>query len=197
MKRLYLLRHGQTEYNLRKVVQGRCDSPLTGLGEEQARAAGAWLAARGVRPDRVVSSPLGRAMGTARIVAGILGFEGPVEAEEGIVERAYGEFELRPFSELPYDVWDPTDEIERYGGEGNGRVRARMAAALEADIRADGVGCLLAVSHGSASRQFIACTLGLDGNFREKLPNCAVMSFDFDEAAGRFEFLGVHDPAAE
>ena len=197
MKRLYLLRHGQTELNARKVVQGRCDSRLTEPGEQQARMAGAWLAARGVRPDRVVSSPLERAMRTASIVAGELGFEGPVEVEKGIVERAYGEFELRPFSELPYDVWDPTDEIERYGGEGNGRVRARMEAALKADIGAEGVGCLLAVSHGSASRQFIACALGIDGNFTERLPNCAVMAFDFDEAEGRFEFLGVHDPAGE
>ena len=197
MKRLYLLRHGQTELNARKVVQGRCDSRLTETGERQARMAGAWLAARGVRPDRMVSSPLSRAMTTATIVARELGFEGPVEVDGGIIERAYGEFELRPFSELPYDVWDPTDEIEAFGGEGNGRVRARMAAALESDIRADGVGCLLAVSHGSASRQFIASAMGLEGNFTDRLPNCAVMVFDFDEVAGRFEFLGVHDPAAE
>lgn len=194
MKRLYLLRHGQTEYNLRKVVQGRCDSALTELGVEQARAAGAWLAARGARPDRVVSSPLGRAMRTARLVADVLGFEGPIEVEEGIVERAYGEFELRPFRELPYDVWDPTDEIEAYGGEGNGRVRARMAASLTADIRPAGVDCLLAVSHGSASRQFIAEALGISGNFTDKLPNCAVMTFDFDEETGAFSFVGVDDP---
>lgn len=62
MKRLYLLRHGQTEFNVKKLVQGRCDSPLTDLGRQQARAAAAWLKAHSVVPDKVVSSPLGRAL---------------------------------------------------------------------------------------------------------------------------------------
>ena len=62
MKKLYLLRHGQTEFNVKKLVQGRCDSPLTDLGRQQAGMAAAWLKAHGVVPDKVVSSPLGRAM---------------------------------------------------------------------------------------------------------------------------------------
>ena len=44
MPRLYILRHGQTEFNLQHRVQGHCDSPLTELGVAQAHAAGAWLA---------------------------------------------------------------------------------------------------------------------------------------------------------
>ena len=57
MKRLYLLRHGQTEFNVKKLVQGRCDSPLTDLGRKQAGMAAAWLKAHDVVPDKVVSSP--------------------------------------------------------------------------------------------------------------------------------------------
>lgn len=72
MKKLYLLRHGQTEFNVKKLVQGRCDSPLTDLGRQQAAKAAAWLKARDVTPDKVVSSPLSRAMATARLVAGEL-----------------------------------------------------------------------------------------------------------------------------
>ena len=45
MKKLYLLRHGQTEFNVKKLVQGRCDSPLTDLGHKQAGMAAAWLKA--------------------------------------------------------------------------------------------------------------------------------------------------------
>ena len=41
MKKLYLLRHGQTEFNVKKLVQGRCDSPLTDLGRRQAGMAAA------------------------------------------------------------------------------------------------------------------------------------------------------------
>ena len=52
MKKLYLLRHGQTEFNVKKLVQGRCDSPLTDLGRQQAAKAAAWLKARDVTPTR-------------------------------------------------------------------------------------------------------------------------------------------------
>ena len=46
--RLYLVRHGQTVFNTRQLIQGRCDSPLTELGRDQARAAAAWLRSEGV-----------------------------------------------------------------------------------------------------------------------------------------------------
>lgn len=94
MKKLYLLRHGQTEFNVKKLVQGRCDSPLTDLGRQQAGMAAAWLKAHGVVPDKVVSSPLGRAMDTASLVAcELLGPDAAAEPCEGIIERCYGSFE--------------------------------------------------------------------------------------------------------
>lgn len=69
MYTLYLLRHGQTLYNLQRLVQGRCDSPLTSTGIQQAKAAGAWLAAQDVVLSAIHSSPLKRAMDTAYAVS--------------------------------------------------------------------------------------------------------------------------------
>ena len=195
MKRLYLLRHGQTEFNVKKLVQGRCNSPLTELGVRQVHMAGAWLRGHGVAPDVIVSSPLGRAMQTAEIAASELGFDGEVRPEPGIIERAYGSFEEGPQDAVPSDVWDPGDELVPFGGEGNDALASRMLAALADDVCAPGVGTLLAVSHGSASLQFIRATLPAGADRPRKLPNCAVMVFDFDEAARRFEFRGLHDPA--
>ena len=120
MKRLYLLRHGQTEFNVKKLVQGRCDSPLTVLGRQQAQAAAEWLKAHGVVPDKVVSSPLGRAMDTASLVAcEILGPDATVEPCEGIIERGYGTFEEGPHDALPTDVWDPGEDLVPFEGEGS------------------------------------------------------------------------------
>lgn len=195
MKRLYLLRHGQTEYNVKKLVQGRCNSPLTELGVEQAHIAGAWLREHGVEPDTIVSSPLGRAMQTAEVVACELGFAGEVRPEPGIIERAYGSFEEGPQGAVPSDVWDPGEALVAFGGEGNAALASRMLAALADDMSEPGVGTLLAVSHGSASLQFIRATLPEGADRPRKLPNCAVVVFDFDEAARRFEFRGLHDPA--
>ena len=117
MKKLYLLRHGQTEFNVKKLVQGRCDSPLTDLGRQQAGMAAAWLKGHGVVPDKVVSSSLGRAMDTAQLVAcELLGPDAAAEPCEGIIERCYGTFEegprYPPTSGTPARTWSPSEEKE-------------------------------------------------------------------------------------
>lgn len=183
MKRLYLLRHGQTEFNVKKLVQGRCDSPLTDLGRQQAGMAAGWLKAHNVVPDKVVSSPLGRAMDTAQLVATeLLGPDAVVESCEGIIERCYGTFEEGPHDVLPTDVWDPGEDLVPFGGEGSKALQERMVAALTNLISAEDIETLLAVSHGSASRQFIKAAAPEGFEPPTKLPNCAIMIFDFDEA---------------
>lgn len=187
MKKLYLLRHGQTEFNVKKLVQGRCDSPLTDLGRQQAGAAAAWLKAHDVIPDKVVSSPLGRAMDTASLVATeLLGPDAAVEPCEGIIERCYGAFEEGPHDALPTDVWDPGEDLVPYGGEGSHALQERMVATLTNLMRAKGK-TLLAVSHGSASRQFIKAAAPEGFELPTKLPNCAIMIFDFEESAPQAE----------
>lgn len=182
MKKLYLLRHGQTEFNVKKLVQGRCDSPLTDLGRQQAQAAAAWLKAHGVVPDKVASSPLGRAMATASLVAcELLGPDAAVEPCEGIIERCYGTFEEGPHDALPTDVWDPGEDLVPFGGEGSRALQERMVGTLTNLIGSEGIETLLAVSHGSASRQFIKAAAPEGFELPAKLPNCAIMIFDFDD----------------
>jgi len=188
MKRLYLLRHGQTEFNVKKLVQGRCDSPLTDLGRQQAGMAAAWLKAHNVVPDKVVSSPLGRAMDTAGLVATeLLGADAAVEPCEGIIERCYGTFEEGPHDALPTDVWDPGEDLIPFSGEGSHALQERMVGTLTNLMGAKDTETLLAVSHGSASRQFIKAAAPEGFELPTKLPNCAIMIFDFDEAEPQVE----------
>ena len=185
MKKLYLLRHGQTEFNVKKLVQGRCDSPLTDLGRQQAAKAAAWLKARDVTPDKVVSSPLSRAMATAPLPAGRLprpGADAAVEPCEGIIERCYGSFEGGPHDALPTDVWDPGEDLIPFGGEGSQALQERMVSTLANLMSADDVETVLAVSHGSASRQFIKAAAPEGFELPAKLPNCAIMIFDFEDS---------------
>lgn len=188
MKRLYLLRHGQTEFNVKKLVQGRCDSPLTDLGRKQAGMAAAWLKGHDVVPNKVVSSPLGRATDTASLVATeLLGPDAAVEPCEGIIERSYGTFEEGPHDALPTDVWDPGEDLVPFGGEGSHALQERMVSTLAYLMSAEDVETLLAVSHGSASRQFIKAAAPEGFELPTKLPNCAIMIFDFDEAKPQAE----------
>ena len=79
MSKLYLMRHGQTLFNVLKRKQGWCDSPLTDLGIEQARGAGRWFAEHGVAFDHAYSSTSERAVDTLELVL----------AESGQDELAY------------------------------------------------------------------------------------------------------------
>ena len=64
---IYIIRHGKTELNQANVLQGRSDHPLNEEGVRQAKEAAAMLS--GIRFSHVFSSPLIRAMQTAKIVA--------------------------------------------------------------------------------------------------------------------------------
>ena len=92
MSVLYLVRHGQSEWNRIGRIQGRTESLLTGLGREQAVALGRML--RAVLPDTsidIVASPLERAFETATIIAGELGrAASDVRTDERIIDFDVG-----------------------------------------------------------------------------------------------------------
>lgn len=192
MSRLFLLRHGQTEFNLQRRVQGRCDAPLTELGVEQAHSAAAWLIEQDVRLDRICSSPLGRARTTAELVRNDLQTAGAsvpeVELVEDLQERCYGPFESGPASEVPCELWDPGEALVPYGGEGSRVLRERIVGALT-DIMAqvDDDAQVLAVSHGSATLQFKRAWEHLAVCDQDvPLGNCCILVFEFDATVRTF-----------
>ena len=94
---LYLVRHGETDWNRQRRIQGLTDIPLNDAGREQARETGSVL---GRRPfDGIFSSPLGRALETARIIAGEVGLPEP-GVIDALAERNYGEAEGMGFDEI-------------------------------------------------------------------------------------------------
>ncbi len=86
-----LVRHGETDWNLNRRYQGWEDIPLNETGQEQAQLV-AEAIARGPRWDAIFSSPLSRALETARAIAGLSGFDRIVE-DPDLRERSYGEAE--------------------------------------------------------------------------------------------------------
>ncbi len=88
-RRLYLVRHGETERSARHLYSGQADVPLTEEGREQARRAGERLAGAGV--DVIWSSPLCRAADTAEAIAAATG--AAVTIDDRLIEVDYGELE--------------------------------------------------------------------------------------------------------
>lgn len=90
MTELVLVRHGETDWNLARRIQGRTDISMNDTGRAQAAAAAERLSAE--EWHAIVTSPLDRALETARIIAERLGLGEP-RIDDRLVERAYGEAE--------------------------------------------------------------------------------------------------------
>ena len=84
---IYLVRHGETDWNVQKRLQGREDVPMNATGEAQANTAGKALS--GISFDYILSSPLSRACRTAEIIDGYVRC-GKVVCEDGLTERCFG-----------------------------------------------------------------------------------------------------------
>ncbi len=87
--RLYLVRHGQTDWNKNRRLQGHVDVPLNDFGRELARETASGLA--DVPFTRCFSSPLSRAKETAEIILGDR--DVPVICDERIIEMGFGDLE--------------------------------------------------------------------------------------------------------
>jgi len=132
---LYVVRHGQTEYNIKKVFQGHIDIPLNEVGEKQAEETA--LKFKNIDIDMLLVSPLQRTIQTAKYISEITGV--PITIEERIVERNFGNMEghanrddwnikmmldyqknynkenIEPIQELFKRIYDFLDEItEKY-----------------------------------------------------------------------------------
>ena len=101
---LYLVRHGQTDWNLAKRFQSRTDVPLNETGRTQAARIGDALRDKALRFDCVRSSPLGRARETAEIVCAAANTTVSVDAN--LVELSLGEFEGQFEADLMHTLGD-------------------------------------------------------------------------------------------
>ena len=155
LPRLWLLRHGETEWSRSGQYTGLTDLALTPVGEDQARAARATL--DGVDFGLVLTSPLQRARRTAELV----GFP-DAEVEPNAVEWDYGDYEGIKSADIRlkdpgYLIWThgvPNGELIAAVGERADRIVER--------VRASGVSNALVVAHGHFCRILAARWLDLD-----------------------------------
>ena len=126
MKTIYLMRHGQIVFNVMDVNQGQCDSPLTGLGIQQAKNAGAWFQNHGITFDTVYCSTAERACDTAELASGGM----PCQRLKGLKEIFLGTKEASPNSENPSYPYG-------YGGESLEAVTKRVYGTMKDIAEAD------------------------------------------------------------
>ena len=158
--RLLLVRHGQTEWSRTGRHTGRTDVALTDEGEAQARALGGWSA--GLKPHRVLVSPLQRARRTAEL-AGLR----ETAVDEDLVEVDYGGYEGRTTAEISdelgreWSVWRDGMVPGNSPGETLAAVGARVDRVLERVRPRLRDGDVALVAHGHVLRILTARWLGL------------------------------------
>lgn len=154
--KLYMVRHGETDWNKARKIQGQVDIPLNEFGRHLAIETGKGLA--DIPFDLCISSPLLRAVETAELILG--GKDIPVTMDKRIMEMAFGVWEGKCCSEegwnLPQEFHDFFEAPERYrapeGGEDFYMVRERLEDFLKelyqrADLKDKNV---LITTHGAA-----------------------------------------------
>ncbi|MFK4641030.1 histidine phosphatase family protein [Paenarthrobacter histidinolovorans] len=149
-----LVRHGQTDWNAERRLQGATDIPLNDTGRGQARDAVAFLS--GQQWDTVVSSPLSRAAETAEIIADGLGLS-VARLVPDLIERSFG----------PAEGLQAGPELEALripggfrGGESDDDAADRGIAALEALAREFAGKRVLVVAHGTLIRLTLSRAIG-------------------------------------
>lgn len=171
---IYLVRHGETDWNRAGRFQGHTDIALNEVGIAQARAVAGRLAGHAI--GAVAASDLRRAGETASILAEELGLAPPtIDAE--LRERSYGVFEglTREECEARHpEIWRAHPAVEPPGAEPRTLVAARMIRAVtRAAYLAEAVAV---VSHGGAIRAFLEAT---SGTRVPPIPNVAIYVVEF------------------
>jgi probable phosphoglycerate mutase len=184
MAELLLIRHGETEWNLQRRMQGQQDSPLTPLGLQQARQVARRL--RALPHVALYTSDLGRAHQTARCIADETGHE--VVSVPGLRERSFGIFEGMTNAEIEvrhpdlhalFEKRDP--HFVMPGGESAAQFHERCLGALQAIAERHDGETVVAVTHGLVLDALYraACGMTLQQPRGFPLLNCSISTFRY------------------
>jgi probable phosphoglycerate mutase len=176
---LLLIRHGESTFNQAERLSGRVETPLTELGQEQARRAGRVLGA----VQELRASPLSRAVETAQLLG--TGLE-PI-IDERLVELDFGVHDGANLSEVPAFLWEGYRDDANFApvnGESLASLKIRVDALLEELFGEEGKGArrsdgdLVVVSHVSPIKAALLWALGLppEATSRFHLSNASITS---------------------
>lgn len=164
MTKIYLIRHGQSEWNLLYKIQGQKDAPLTDLGKEQARKLGERLV--GEKIDIIYSSDLSRALETARIISSIV--NKPVVATNELREINFGPWEGLTLKEIrnkfkeEYSIWMSSPEKFRLeGAETLEALKRRVMSYVNKIIKENKDKNIAIVSHNATLKVIILSLLNI------------------------------------
>lgn len=179
----YIVRHSETEWNVKHLMQGHSDSELTSKGIEETKKFAEKL--KSIKFDLIFSSDLLRAKRTAEIIS--MERDIALKTTELIRERRYGEFEGKPNTEYEVvnEALDKLTEEQKYtykhspGIESDEEVVTRFLTFIREVAVSNPGKTILAVSHGGIMRAFMI-KLGMKNTIRGGIRNNAFIKLESD-----------------
>jgi len=195
---IFLIRHGRTEWNKKKIFRGHLDIPLDEVGKNQAEATGKFL--QDINLSVIYSSPLSRALHTAKIIKEYQSKNVEVVPHPGFLDLSYGEWEGKTYKEVKeiypelYQMWEKEPHrVKIPKGETLLEAKRRSWQALQKVISQHKSYFIAIVSHRVINKLLICGMLGIEesGFWKVKQDPCCINIIEFHN--GRFTILRVND----
>lgn len=184
IKELYLVRHGETLFNLQHRIQGACDSPLTRKGIQQAIRTGEYFNNGKIQFDHAYASTQERACDSLEYMTTM-----SYQRLKGIKEWDFGD--LEGMSEELNPPMDPIrtsygDYFLAFHGESDLQVQERVYQTLLDTMEKEDHESVLAVSHGGAIFMFLKKIVPEEIVKKTKFENCCILKFTYQDHMFRF-----------
>ncbi|MCL2586785.1 MAG: histidine phosphatase family protein [Firmicutes bacterium] len=174
---IYFIRHGQTDWNKAGRLQGRTNNPLNETGIKQVTNTRESLEKLGVKFDLCFSSPLVRAVQTAKGV-----YDGEVFLDNRLLERDFGDAEGATGTWAQYmDFYTPPNDRKTYNSESVEEFQARIYSFYEEIKKKHADRTVLVVAHGGVafiSRGYFKKDFNGDHSHFPDMQNGEILIFD-------------------
>ena len=170
MSDIYLVRHGQTDANKNRIVQGRIDNPLNHKGIQQAMQTGKYFKQHNIRFDIFITSPLSRAFNTAEIISEAMMTKRPIVIDYGLIERNFGQIDNTKIDKN-YQALISEGKVKNM--EGNASLEKRVMEALKRITQRYPEKTILIITHSHVIKALLVQIID-DFTYKKQLKNCSI-----------------------
>lgn len=183
-----IVRHGQTNRNKERIIQGRTNLKLNNEGRKQASLTAKYFINHNLYFDIIGSSPLDRAIETADIIKNELGYKKDIIIFPEVIEREFGEADGANIND---DIYSKIINDECIGMEKSYEIQNRMINGIKKIAKEYEGKHILIVSHSHAIKGLLT---GIDGSrtFLDSLTNCAINFFTVSNDEIKIEKVNIN-----
>jgi len=167
MTKVYLIRHGQTEWNKKLTFRGRVDIPLNERGRQEAKAIAEALKDKKI--GAIYTSPLRRSIETAEPTAKFFDLE--IVPVDGLIDISFGDWEGLTFNEVKkryrdqFAKWEERPDLVRVpNGETLDEVRERSFCAFKDIVNGNPGKSIIVIPHRVINKVLLCAILGLSNS---------------------------------